>query len=91
MDGSTSRARQKEAFELVRTLIQRDYPFKDKEEARRFFTRLTGIFKNLNYAAGGSPEHVACRAEIDDLVRTLGRPPPPANTPEARGEAATGA
>jgi hypothetical protein len=36
---------------LVRSLIQRDHPFKDKDEARKFFTQVTGSFKNLNYAA----------------------------------------
>jgi V/A-type H+/Na+-transporting ATPase subunit A len=74
VDASAPLERQKESFELVRTLIQRDYPFKDKDEARRFFTQLTGLFKNLNYAAQGSPEYVKYRAEIDDLVKTLGRP-----------------
>jgi V/A-type H+-transporting ATPase subunit A len=73
VDASTSQARQKGTFELVRGLIQRDYPLKDKEEARRFFTRLTGLLKNLNYAAEGSAEHAAYRAQIEEIVRTLGR------------------
>jgi len=75
IDATTPQARQQESFELVRTLIQRDYPFDGKEEARRFFTQLTGIFKNLNYAASGSPEYAGYRAQIDELVKTLGRTP----------------
>ena len=75
VDSSTPRDRQKDAFELVRSLIQRDYPFKDKEEARKFFTQVTGSFKNLNYAAQGSTEYTTYRAQIDDLVKTLGRTP----------------
>ena len=64
-----------ESFELVRGLIQRDYPFKDKEEARRFFTQLTGLFKNLNYAATGTPENAGYKKQIEELVKTLGRKP----------------
>jgi V/A-type H+-transporting ATPase subunit A len=75
VDASTPQARQQESFELVRTLIQREYPFEGKEEARRFFTELTGLFKNLNYAPSGSPEYARYRAQIDELVKTLGRAP----------------
>jgi len=73
IDASTPEARQKESFELVRSLIQRDYPFKDKDEARGFFTQLTGLLKNLNYAAQDSPEYTTYRGQIDTLVKTLGR------------------
>lgn len=73
VDSSTPQERQKETFELVRRLIQRDYPFKDKDEARRFFTQLTGLVKNLNYAKQGAPEYSSYLAQIDELVKTLGR------------------
>ncbi len=75
VDASTPGQRQKESFELVRGLVERDYPFKDKQEARRFFTTLTGLFKNLNYAEAGSPQSAQYRSQIDELVKTLGRPP----------------
>ena len=73
VDASTSQQRQKETFELIRGLIQRDYPFEDKEEARRFFTQLTGLLKNLNYTPQGSAEYTAYLVQIDKLVETLGR------------------
>ena len=90
VDASTPQARQKDAFERVRVLVQRDYPFHDKEEARRFFTQLTGLMKNLNYAEAGSPEHAAFAAQIDELVKTLGRSPEtsPAASAGAPGTAA---
>jgi V/A-type H+-transporting ATPase subunit A len=75
VDVSASQERQAETFELVRSLIQRDYPFKDKDEARRFFIRLTGLLKNLNYAPRASAAYTKYLAEIDDLVKTLGRAP----------------
>ncbi|HZR82970.1 MAG TPA: V-type ATP synthase subunit A [Candidatus Binatia bacterium] len=74
VDASTLPERQREAFELVRSIIQRDYAFGDREEARRFFTQLTGAIKNLNYAASGSAEYATCRAGVDELVRSASRP-----------------
>jgi V/A-type H+/Na+-transporting ATPase subunit A len=78
VDASTSQERQRETFELVRGLIERDYPFKDKDEARKFFTQLTGLLKNLNYASQGSPEYTAYLAQINELVKTLGHQSDPA-------------
>jgi V/A-type H+-transporting ATPase subunit A len=73
VDVSVSLDRQKEAFALVRGVVQRDYPFADKEEAHRFFTQLTGLFKNLNYTARNAPEYATYLKQIDELVKTLGR------------------
>jgi V/A-type H+-transporting ATPase subunit A len=73
VDVSTTQDRQKETFDLVYRLIQRDYPFKDKDEVRNFFTQLTGLLKNLNYSVENSPEHAAYLQQIDQLVKTLGR------------------
>jgi V/A-type H+-transporting ATPase subunit A len=75
VDVSVPLERQKEMFTLVRGLIQRDYPFKNKDEARSFFTQLTGLLKNLNYAPRDSQEYTAYGEQIDALVRTLGRTP----------------
>ena len=73
VDVSVPLDRQKETFALVRGLIQRDYPFSSKEEARGFFRQLTGLLKNLNYTARNAPEYAAYLAQIDELVKTLGR------------------
>ena len=73
VDVSVPLERQKEVFALVRRLVQREYPFADKEEAHRFFTQLTGLFKNLNYTARNAPEYSVYLAHIDELVKTLGR------------------
>jgi V/A-type H+/Na+-transporting ATPase subunit A len=73
VDVSVPLDRQKESFTLLRRLIQRDYPFTDKEEAHRFFTQLTGLLKNLNYTARNAPEYTTYLAQIDELVKTLGR------------------
>jgi len=73
VDVSVPLDRQKETFALVSGLIQRDYPFSSKEEARGFFRQLTGLLKNLNYTARNAPEYAAYLAQIDELVKTLGR------------------
>jgi V/A-type H+/Na+-transporting ATPase subunit A len=83
VDVSVPLQRQKEFLALVRGLIQRDYPFADKEEAHRFFTQLTGLLKNLNYTPRDAKEYTGYLAQVDDLVKTLGRAP--AATPGGAG------
>jgi V/A-type H+-transporting ATPase subunit A len=83
VDVSVPLLRQKEFLTLVYGLIQRGYPFADKEEAHRFFTQLTGLLKNLNYTPREAPDYARYLAQIDDLVKTLGRPP--AATPAGAG------
>jgi V/A-type H+-transporting ATPase subunit A len=68
VDVSMSRERQRESFELLKGLINREYSFRDKEEARDFFTRVTGLYKNLNYSPAESPEYQRYRQEIETLA-----------------------
>ncbi len=49
--------RQRASFLLCKRLIDRDYPFESNNDVRDYFTRLTGLFKNLNYAVWGSEEY----------------------------------
>jgi V/A-type H+-transporting ATPase subunit A len=68
VDISMPRERQLESFRLLKDLIEREYNFKSKDEAREYFTLLTGAYKNLNYSASGSPEYAKYQKEISDLV-----------------------
>ena len=68
VDVSVSRERQLESFQLLKGLIQRDYRFRDKDEVRDFFTRITGLYKNLNYSPQDSPEYGRYRGEIENLA-----------------------
>ena len=56
VDGSTSFERQKESFYFLKDIIEREYRFEGKNQAREFFTRLTGLYKNYNYSVAGSDE-----------------------------------
>ncbi len=67
VDVSTPLERQKETFLLVKRLVERDHRFDDKEQARDYFTRLTGLLKNLNYSPRESQDYDRLLAEIEEL------------------------
>ena len=67
VDISVSTQRQKESFLLVRRLVERSYDFADKESAREYFTRLTGLYKNLNYSEWKSDAYERLLRQIEQL------------------------
>ncbi len=69
IDVTVSPKRQKEAFLLAKRLIDREYQFKDKEQVRDYFTRLTGLFKNLNYTSQKSDDYARYLGQIEELER----------------------
>jgi V/A-type H+-transporting ATPase subunit A len=71
VDSSMSLERQKQLFDRVYAIVTSRYRFADKEAARGFFTRMTGLFKNLNYAAPDSPDFERFAGEIDALATSV--------------------
>jgi len=69
VDASMPRERQVESFKLVKELIDAEYGFEDRDAAREFFTRITGLYKNWNYAAPHSPDHERYQGEIRALAQ----------------------
>lgn len=69
VDVTVPMERQKECFLLCKRLIEREYRFADNNEVRDFFTRLTGLFKNLNYSPFGSDDYHRYVAQIGELER----------------------
>ena len=67
VDASVPLERQRVAFASVHAAMTRDYAFTDKAAVREYFTRLTGLFKNFNYAEAESPEYRRLLHEIDAL------------------------
>jgi V/A-type H+-transporting ATPase subunit A len=67
VDASVSLERQRHAFSLVYRLVTRNYRFEDQQQARDYFTRLTGLMKNFNYAAKESPQYKELLDQIDAL------------------------
>lgn len=68
VDSSMPLKRQVESFGLLRGILRGTYNFADKENAREFFTKLTGLYKNFNYSAPQSPEFEKYQRSIDELV-----------------------
>ncbi len=69
VDSSVPLERQRELFDKVHAIVTRPYGFTEKEAVRQHFTKLTGLFKNLNYARPGSNEAKKLEKEIDELDR----------------------
>ncbi len=74
VDVAVPLARQKETFEKIITLVGMDYEFKDQEHARDYFTRLTGLFKNLNYTRSDTAEYDDLLRKIDKLSASVKKP-----------------
>lgn len=68
VDASTPIERQQFTFSKVYDLVTRSYNFASKDEVRDYFTKLTGLFRNFNYAAEHSPDYARLIRSIDDLA-----------------------
>ena len=71
VDAAVPIERQKLAFKLMRRLITREYRFKGKEQVREYFTRLTGLVKNMNYAVTDSEDYRRLSGEIEQLEQSV--------------------
>lgn len=74
VDVSTPLDRQKECLQLIQRLVDREMFFDDKEQVRDYFTRLTGLFKNLNYSESGSQEYAQFLGQIESLWQGRAKP-----------------
>ncbi|MGR9114543.1 MAG: V-type ATP synthase subunit A [Gammaproteobacteria bacterium] len=70
VDVAVPLARQKEVFTLILKMVKADYQFADQNEARDYFIRLTGLFKNLNYAVWRSTEYNEFIEKIETLYQS---------------------
>ena len=64
-------ARQKENFKRILKLVNVEYEFDDQEQARAFFIKLTGLFKNLNYSRYNSVEYAKLDKKIEKLANSV--------------------
>ena len=53
---------------LLKELIGSEYAIESRDQARDFFTRVTSLYKNWNYAAPESPDYERYRGEIAELA-----------------------
>jgi V/A-type H+-transporting ATPase subunit A len=68
VDASTPLSRQKLIFDIVLDVVEHEPGLSAKEDVRKLFTHLTGLFKNLNYATEKSPEFTRYHNEIKALL-----------------------
>jgi len=68
VDASVPLERQQVSLARIWEAVSREYAFADKAAGHGYFTRLTGLFKNFNYAEAESPEYWRLLQEIDAFV-----------------------
>jgi len=68
VDVSNDMPRQKQSFMLLAKICDAELLFPDKTEARRWFSRATDTFRNLNYAAAGSDAHKENMASLEQML-----------------------
>ena len=71
VDAATKIDRLKQSFAYVYALVNQDCEFADKAAAREYFTRLTGLYKNLNYTRRDSPSFGTLTEQIDALAASV--------------------
>ncbi len=68
VDISCPVTRQVRMLKLLDRILSKPMRFTDKDEARDWFTRITGLFRNLNYAAEGSPQFEDFLRQIETMI-----------------------
>ena len=71
VDASTSAERQRYVFDKVCGVLERKFPFTDKEEARRWFLELRQLFLDWNYIAQDDPEFNQQENAIDNKLLSV--------------------
>lgn len=74
VDAAAPIDRQREMFNRVYALVTEENRFDDKDAVRDYFTRLTGLVKNLNYTRRDSPGYPDLLSQIEALAESV-RPP----------------
>ncbi|MGY6276946.1 V-type ATP synthase subunit A [Methylomonas sp. MgM2] len=68
VDACMPRERQLASFRLLKKLITSEFKFKDKNDAREFFTKITDLYKNWNYSHVDSPDYQQYFGNIEQLA-----------------------
>ena len=68
LDAAMPAERQMERFATVKQIADSDFFFDDSEQARDFFTRMTGHYKILNYSPQDSSDYAKYSEEIAQLA-----------------------
>ena len=72
VDGATPAERQTFVFDKLLEVIDLEFDFTDKNEARKTLVRVSDLFRNWNYAATDSDEYKKLLSQIDEFIATKG-------------------
>jgi len=72
VDGATPAERQIFIFDKLLEVVDLEFDFKDKNEARQTLVRVSDLFRNWNYAATDSDEYKKLLGQIDRFIATKG-------------------
>ncbi|NOR80434.1 MAG: V-type ATP synthase subunit A, partial [Methyloprofundus sp.] len=71
VDVAVPLARQQVSLNKIVELVNTPYQFSDKDAVRDYFTKLTGLFKNLNYSPSKSSEYAEYSEKIEALRKSM--------------------
>jgi V/A-type H+-transporting ATPase subunit A len=75
VDAACSTDRQERLFRLVGLVLEREFAFTTKEQARDLFITLEEQLRNWNYAPDGSSAMAAAEARIGECLAAAGVAP----------------
>jgi V/A-type H+-transporting ATPase subunit A len=73
VDAATPSDRQKFVFDKICQILEMDFDFSDKEQARKTLVEVSDLFRNLNYAKFDSEEFKKILAQIDAFLARKGQ------------------
>jgi len=73
VDAATPAERQQFVFDKVLEIIDLDFGFETKEQARKSLVEASDLFRNWNYAAQDSEEYQSILSSIDEYIARKGR------------------
>ncbi len=73
VDGATPKERQQFVFAKVMEVLDMDFDFESKEQARQVLVQAQDLYRTLNYAATDSDEYNQALKAIDEFIEAKGR------------------
>jgi V/A-type H+-transporting ATPase subunit A len=73
VDAATPAQRQRFVFDKIMSVVNLDFEFTEKKEARQTMVKISDLFRNWNYAAMDSEEYKSLLGQIDQFIATKGR------------------
>jgi len=72
VDAACPRDRQQFVFDKMLQVLEMEFDFETKEQARRTIVRVQDTFRNWNFTATDSDEYKKALGEIDEFIDTKG-------------------